>query len=171
MPENGCCSWWKRGWTSCFQALEIADFREITVANANALANPHCRYLQNCSPHFFLGGICFGAKKSSIYPRSESWQRSTFSIRIIVNLKHFSGGHCLDVRFDDPTTGFFLRQKTYASSPQMASSSTSGLDEAVVPTTSIILGTKEKARDSPERRLLVQPSEAAAPDDILHKER
>lgn len=72
----------------------------------------------------------------------------------------------MDVTFDDPTTGFFLRQRS--NSPQMASTSGGGLDvAAVVPTTSIILGTKEKARDSPER--LMQPSEHS--DDILHKER
>ena len=53
--------------------------------------------------------------------------------------------HCLDVRFDDPTTGFFLR-KTNAASSHAASSSASSASSTLgvaspSPTTSIILGT------------------------------
>jgi len=54
--------------------------------------------------------------------------------------------HCLDVRFDDPTTGFFLR-KTNAGSSHAASSSASVGSSSTLgvaspsPTTSIILGT------------------------------
>jgi hypothetical protein len=83
--------------------------------------------------------------------------------------------HGLDVRFEDPTTGFFLRETASTTSPAQqtvaASTSSSSLGiEDVFPTTSIILGTngmhgKQRPKNSLER------TRPGSRDDILHTER
>ena len=73
----------------------------------------------------------------------------------------FTEGHCwgLDVRFEDPTTGFFLRDSN------LVSSVASTLDTSASPTTSIILGTNEiKPKEA-------QEDHGTSLEDILHTER
>ena len=80
--------------------------------------------------------------------------------------------HGLDVRFDDPTTGFFLRRTNAASSSSSsgvissasaASAGTSTLGVAS-PTTSIILGTSGAGRNE-----LKEKGKTAAAHDFQEK--
>ena len=70
----------------------------------------------------------------------------------------------LDVRFEDPTTGFFLRDSNVISSV----ASTLDSVAASTPTTSIILGTNEIKAKEVSSSL---GDHSTLLDDILHTER
>ena len=76
--------------------------------------------------------------------------------------------HGLDVRFDDPTTGFFLRRTNAASSSSSSgtiSSASVGTTLGVAsPTTSIILGTSGAGRNE-----LKEKGKTAAAHDFQEK--
>ena len=75
--------------------------------------------------------------------------------------------HGLDVRFDDPTTGFFLRRTNAASSSSsgIISSASVGTTLGVAsPTTSIILGTSGAGRNE-----LKEKGKTAAAHDFQEK--
>ena len=75
----------------------------------------------------------------------------------------------LDVRFEDPTTGFFLRDSKNAISSVASSSTLDSVAVASTPTTSIILGTNEiKAKEVSSGSL---GDHSTLLDDILHTER
>merc|ERR1719270_2191949 len=79
------------------------------------------------------------------------------------------GHECLDVRFEDPTSGFFLRETSSSVTP-----ASTPLDVPVVPTTSIILGSSsnENKLQKGLRSKLQKSAAASAPlgGDILHAE-
>ena len=83
-----------------------------------------------------------------------------------------AGGRCLDVSFEEPASGFFLRETTAAIS---SSSSTPSLASEVAPTTSIILGASDiKAKGPaslPSSETPLPTSKAFLLGDILHRER